>query len=150
MHIVDNFDTLNPYIATQTVSRETKHLDLLYALQTFHMKQLHTKLSLKHCFMWNKNLSKIKKDFSPCFTWNLCSKLLQTFHVKHHSHYPQIPLPVFQNYQTATNRCFMWNIFPIIRPSWKSDPREIKMIGDKILQMIKQTVFHMKHWSNDS
>ena len=58
VHIVDNFDTLNPYTATQTVSRETKHPDLLYALQTFHMKQLHTKLSLKHCFMWNKNLSK--------------------------------------------------------------------------------------------
>ena len=78
-----------------------------------------------------KIYQKIKIDISPCFTWNLCSKLLQTFHVKHYSHYPQRPLPVFQNYQTATNRCFMWNIFPIIRPSRKPDPREIKMIGDK-------------------
>lgn len=131
MHIVDNFDPPKPIysdtnsftwnqaprspIRLTNVSHETVTYKT-FAQTLFHVKQ--------------KSI-KIKKDISPCFTWNLCSILLQTFHVKHYSHYPQTPLPVFQNYQTSTNRCFMWNIFPIIRPSRKPDPREIKMIEDK-------------------
>ena len=125
MHIVDNFDTLNPYTAIQTVSRETKHPDLLYALQTFHMKQLHTKLSLKHCFMWNKNLSKNQKRYFSLFhveplfktvTNVSCETLFPLspntstcFSKLSNSHQPVFHVKHFPNYQTQQKTRSTWN-----------------------------------------